>query len=258
MHCDRMERLRCYAAARARWPDVSLGLEEFRGHVARLRLDEAALAARADDVYIVAAVLAGTPNAPTRFEEYLAAAAKVARRVDRAPDFIDELKQELRVNLLTGGECKLRSYLATGPLLDWLRVVAVRLALNMKRRHPVRAAENLEQALFGDQEVQYLKRFYIDDMHGALEIGFGRLCARERTLLRLHFIDGLNIERLGVMYGVHRATVARWLVAIRRRLFDEIKAEFANKHGVDTGDVRSLYRLMKGDVYISVSRILGA
>ena len=106
-------------------------------------------------------------------------------------------------------------------------------------------------ALLGDQEAQQLKRWYLDDMRGALR---GRLrpavTAGERNLLRLHFIDGLNIERIGVIYGVHRATVARWLVAIRRRLFEDTKAVLASKHGLDTADIKSLYRLMEADVHI--------
>ena len=75
-------------------------------------------------------------------------------------------------------------------------------------------------------------------------------------MLRLHFIDGLNIERIGVIYRVNRATVARWLVAIRTRLFNEVRAELATKHGLDTADIKSLYRIMEQDVHVTMSRIL--
>ena len=33
----------------------------------------------------------------------------------------------------------------------------------------------------------------------------------------MHFLDGLNIDRIGVVFGVHRATVARWIAAARER-----------------------------------------
>lgn len=245
-----------YAAARTRWPDVPLGAEAFARHAARLGLGGAVPAERASDAFIVAAALEGVPNGVARFDEVLEAAAAVARRVDGAPAFIDEVKQELRVTLLTGVAPKLRTYLATGALLDWLQVVAVRLALNLKRGNAPREAEQAADALLADQEVLQLKRWYLDDMRSALEIGFNRLPPRERNLLRLHFIDGLNIERMAVIYSVHRATVARWLVAIRQRLFEETKAVLASKHGLDTADVKSLYRLMEEDVHISMSRIL--
>jgi hypothetical protein len=45
-------------------------------------------------------------------------------------------------------------------------------------------------------------------------------------------------------------------VAIRRRLFEETKTQLATKHGLDTADVRSLYRIMEDDVHITMSRIL--
>jgi RNA polymerase sigma-70 factor (ECF subfamily) len=245
-----------YASARARWSNVPLDPEGFRKHATRLGLGDPELIERGDDLFIVAAVLEGVPNGVARFDEVLVQAAHVAGRIDRTPAFIDEVKQELRVTLFMGTGPKLRTYLATGTLLDWLRVVAVRLALNLKRGHPPRDAEAVADAVLGDQEAQQLKRFYLEDMRWALKVGFDRLSPRERTLLRLHFIDGLNIERIGVIYGAHRATVARWLVAIRRRLFEETKAELAAKHGLDTADVRSLYRLMEADVHISMSRLL--
>ena len=74
--------------------------------------------------------------------------------------------------------------------------------------------------------------------------------------LRFNFIDGLNIDRIGVMYGVHRGTVARWLVTIRGRLFDLAKGQLAAEHGLETADVRSLYRLLEPDLHVTMSRLL--
>jgi RNA polymerase sigma-70 factor, ECF subfamily len=217
-----------------------------------------ALSARAEDLYLVAAVLEQVPNAAARFEEQLRTAARVAARIDRDPAFLDEVEQDLRVALLIGDPPKLATYLAAGALLDWLRVVAVRLALNMKRRGQLLPADDLAHVVVQehDRDVEQIGRLYLEDLQGALEVGFAQLAPRERTLLRLHFIDGLNIDRMGAIYGVHRATVARWLVTIRKQLLDATKSRLAVKHGLDTSDVRSLYRLMERDVHISFSRIL--
>ena len=68
----------------------------------------------------------------------------------------------------------------------------------------------------------------------------------------------LNIERIGVIYGVHRATVARWLVVIRERLFRELREHFAATHGLCDTDVRSLYRILQQDVHVTISRVLQA
>ena len=36
------------------------------------------------------------------------------------------------------------------------------------------------------------------------------LSAQERTVLRLHVLDGLGTDEIGALYKVHRTTVARW------------------------------------------------
>jgi RNA polymerase sigma-70 factor, ECF subfamily len=247
-----------HAVGRRRWPSLALDAATFARHVTRLGLCAEPLAARAEDLFLVAAVLERLPNADGRLEEYLRIAARGASRVDRDPAFLDEVEQELRVVLLTGNPPKLATYLAAGALLDWLRVVAVRLALNMKRKIQPLPIDDLAQVVAPDdaREGERWGLFYRDDLQRALEVAFAKLSTRERNLLRLHFVDGLNIGRLGEMYGAHRATIARWLVSIRRKLLEMTKSQLAVQHGLDTSDVRSLYHQMERDVHISVSRIL--
>ena len=163
---------------------------------------------------------------------------------------------ELRLKLLTGESPKLLTYSGAGALMDWLRVTAMRLALNLKRCDRLSPEADLPEAVFYGQEAEQFRSWYLADLRQALRVGFGRLTARERNLLRLHFIDGLNIERIGSVYRVNRSTVARWLVTIRNRLFDEVRGELAAKHGLDTADVKSLYRIMGRDVHVTMSRLL--
>jgi RNA polymerase sigma-70 factor (ECF subfamily) len=245
-----------YARGQARWPSLSLLPDDFRKHCARLGLDDPQLAARAEDLFLVAAVLEQVPGAMAHFDECLRIAASVVARVDRAPNFIDDVTQELRVKLLTGDDAKLWTYSGMGALVDWLRVIATRVALNIKRSDRLQADDDLPEAVLAGQEAAQFRHWYLADLHHALEIGFRRLTARERNLLRLHFIDGLNIERIGIVYRVNRATIARWLVAIRTRLFKDVREELATKHGLDTADVKSLYRIMEHDVHVTMSRIL--
>ena len=245
-----------YAAGQARWPSIPLSFADFAKHADRLRLDERQMNDRAEDLFLVAAVLEQVPRAVAHFDQCLAVAAGVSARVDRAPSFIDEVTQELRLKLLSAGGAKLSTYSASGKLVDWLRVIATRAALNLKRSDRLRPADDLPDMVMNGAESAQIKRWYLGDLHAALEAGFRRLTARERTLLRLHFVDGLNIERIGVLYRVNRATIARWLVAIRARLFEEVRTELGTKHGLDTAEIKSLYRLMEQDVHVTMSRIL--
>jgi len=245
-----------YVRGQARWPLLALSMDDFQKHCVRLGLDQRQVAARAEDLFLVAAVIERVARAVAHFDEFLAHAARVITRIDRAPSFVDDVTQELRLKLLTGDGARLSTYSGTGALMDWLRVIATRIALNLKRSDRLQPEDDLpDRMLEGDDATQF-KRWYLDDLHAALEVGFRRLSARERTLLRLHFVDGLNIERIGVVYRVNRATVARWLVAIRTRLFDEVRSELGSQHGLDTADVKSIYRLMEQDVHVTMSRIL--
>lgn len=245
-----------YARGQSRWPSLALSCDAFGRHWCRLGLDERQSAARAEDLFLVAAVLEQVPRAVAHFDQCLSIAARVAARIDRAPNFVDDVGQELRLKLLTGESPKLWTYSGAGALIDWLRVTAMRIALNLKRCDRLHPADDLPEAIIDDQEAAQFRSWYLADLQEALRDSFRRLTARERTLLRLHFVDGLNVERIGSVYRVNRSTVARWLVAIRNRLFEEVRAQLVAKHGLDTADVKSLYRLMERDVHLTMSRLL--
>jgi RNA polymerase sigma-70 factor, ECF subfamily len=245
--------------ARAQWPGVEFDHDSFASHVARIPIDEARLAAHGEDLFLVSAVLAGNQEALRVFDSILASVAVVAGRIDSARSFIDDVSQELRVKLLTGDAPKLRGYSAVGPLREWLRVAALRTALNLKRSDRLLPTDDVPvvAVLDGLDDAQMKKR-YLPELNAALEGVIRELSVRERTLLRLHFVDGLTIDRIAVIYRVHRATAARWLVAVRRRLLEDLQARLGETHGLGATDIRSLYRRMQDDVHVTISRVLQA
>ena len=52
----------------------------------------------------------------------------------------------------------------------------------------------------------------------AFAAALATLTPRDRNLLRQQYIYGASIDQLGALYGVHRATVARWVAQIRDTL----------------------------------------
>jgi RNA polymerase sigma-70 factor (ECF subfamily) len=245
--------------ARTRWPGVAFDREAFLRHVDRLEIDVARLSTHGVDLYLASTVLGGDREALRAFDTILASVVGVASRVDRSRSFLDDVSQELRVKLLTGNDPKLRGYSGVGPLREWLRVAALRTALNLKRSDRLLPTDDVPVAavLDGLDDAQMRNR-YLPELNAALERVIRELSVRERTLLRLHFVDGLNLDRIAVIYRVHRATVARWLVAVRRRLLEELQAVLGEAHGVGATDVRSLYRRMQDDVHVTISRVLRA
>jgi len=248
-----------HVQGKAAWPRVDVPLEVFAGHIDRLGIDEARLATHAVDLFLVVATLQGERRALEHLDERLSAVCRVAARVEPSEPFVEDVRQELRMKLLSGPMPRLASYSATGSLSDWLRVAALRVSLNLKRSDRLLPAPAPElDRLIGAVEESEVDRRYIEGFKSAIEASLMALTPRERTLLRLHFVDGLSLERIGTIYSAHRATVARWLAMARARVFERAKIELAERHGLRTADIKSLYRLLERDVNGSVSRLLRA
>src|SRR6185312_1867471 len=103
-----------------------------------------------------------------------------------------------------------------------------------------------------DPELALVRSRHAGDFERALQDAFGSLDERERNLLRLHFLDGLGIDGLAPVFGVHRATVARWLAAARERLQDTVLALLRERLAVGERELESLARLVRSDLEISL------
>ncbi len=94
----------------------------------------------------------------------------------------------------------------------------------------------------------------------ALSEAFGpamtKLERRERALLRYPACDGLTVDAIGKIYGVHRATAARWVQSARERLEEEVLG--AVRARIPAGDetLVSLMRLLAGEVEVSLRAYL--
>jgi RNA polymerase sigma-70 factor, ECF subfamily len=248
-----------HVQGKAAWPNVEVPLEIFAAYMERLEIDDKRLVTRAADLFLVVAAVQGERRALEYLDERLRAVCRVAARVEASESFIEDVRQELRMKLLSGPTPRLASYSAMGSLSDWLRVAALRVSLNLKRSDRLLPAPAPElDRLLGAVDENEVDRRYIEGFKSAIEASLMALTPRERTLLRLHFVDGLSLERIGTIYSAHRATVARWLALARARVFERAKVELAERHGLRTADVKSLYRLLERDVNASVSRLLRA
>jgi RNA polymerase sigma-70 factor (ECF subfamily) len=109
----------------------------------------------------------------------------------------------------------------------------------------------------GDQEISIIKGQYREAFQAALGRCFEALPPRQKTLLRMHFLDGMSIDAMSVVFGVHRATVARWLVAIRRQVLADISRTLAMDLRATSSELSQLVHLVRSEVHVSIQRILG-
>jgi RNA polymerase sigma-70 factor (ECF subfamily) len=245
------------------WPGTSLTLESFAAHLAGLGLDRETIAARPADLFITAACAAGDELAVRRFEaQYLGAIEAHVARIGLTTEQLGELRQQVRIDLLVGAQPRIGQYRASGPLAAWVRVVVVRTAIHLARRVRVRERTNdveaLDRLIAPDlgPEANVVKERYRERVQDALKSALLALNDREKTLLRLHFIDGLSADGIGRIYNVHRATAARWLVALRQQVLQGVRQELALPGKATSSELRSLMRLVRSEIRLSLQRIL--
>jgi RNA polymerase sigma-70 factor (ECF subfamily) len=141
-----------------------------------------------------------------------------------------------------------------------VRVVTLRIAANRRRGDrphasldDVGSAELLPAV---DPELAIIKSRYRPSFDQALRAAFAGLTPRERLLFRMHFLDGLNIDRIGVVFGVHRATVARWIAAARDGLLDRVMRELGERLRLGPDELGSLLAVVRSGLDVSLRALL--
>jgi RNA polymerase sigma-70 factor, ECF subfamily len=256
------------AKGAAAWPGVKVSREALAAHLARIaRGAETSLEGlHLEDLYLACACTNKDDRAILAFEgKYLHEVPSYVGQIDRSPPFIDEVGQQLREKLFVTtndeGQPKISEYTGRGPLGAWVRVVCVRLALNLRRRpkHTVETEGERAPVLRSaapDPEMDFLKSKYKDEFRDAFQATLAELTGDERAVLKMHYIDGLNIDQIGVAYRVHRATVARWLSHSREKIMEETKKRLEERLQMKSAEVESLIGLVRSQLDVSIYKFL--
>lgn len=252
--------------ARAEIPDLELDPIGFVEHVAdRHPLDVTAdpllPAIQAGDLWVAHGCTIQNPDAISILgSRYL---PQVRSALGRSFDtgLAEDAELKLFEKLLPSGDgaMSIASYSGRGRLLPWLRAAAVRCAIDLMRaRREVPTDPMALRDVDGDIDplLGALKTRYRDAFHDAFGEAARQLTDRERTLLRYKFVDDLSIDEIGRLYRVNRATVARWLVAIREGLFEETRSRLGTKLSITETDVDSVLRLIDSQLDISIEALM--
>jgi RNA polymerase sigma-70 factor (ECF subfamily) len=253
-----------FALGRDQWPTVrSLTFEAFQEFLHDAAIEPEALDEHAADVYLAAAAAGGDDDAVRAFDDQLLSELpRWLSRLRLPSDIFDEVRQVLRSKLLVGPPPRLGQYRAQGPLAAWVRVAAVRAALDVCGAGPIVASSNLRggdpllDAL--DPEQQVVRHKYGALFETALRDAVAQLSKRDRNLLRFHYFSGMTFDAIARTYHVHRATAVRWLAAIREDLETAVRIRLWQETGVSPTEFRSLWNAVRSDVDVSLSRLLAA
>jgi RNA polymerase sigma-70 factor (ECF subfamily) len=258
-----------WGAGRAAWPAVTVDEAAFAAHLAGKvdeRSDGEPLAVLGGldgaGLYLAAALLAGDVQASRALAGLLPGTEPALRQLGADATRIDEVHQRVLEAVMIGGERgpAIASYGGRADLRGWLRSVAVRTALkSWARDRPTTALDDDDvSALVDDPQLAHLKATYAGAVVGALRDALATLAPRARTLLRLHYLDGLTVDDLGRMYGVHRATAARWVAAAREAVFEETRLRVEAHLGLGEDSAASIVRLVQSQLAVSFHRLLAS
>ncbi|MCP3143901.1 sigma-70 family RNA polymerase sigma factor [Pyxidicoccus xibeiensis] len=265
------ERLaRGLASARSAWPGVELEGPRFVGHLARLLPGEDASNDDVEklnlaDVYLARAAADGLPSALKAFEaRFLPEVDAAVARLKLPATGLDEVRQLLRQRMLVGSAdapARLAAYPGTGPLSGWVRAAALWLALDWQRQRSGQTqAEDGDLSMLvapgDDPELAYLKTTYRAEFNASFSSALAALEPRQRNFLRLKYLDGLSIDQLGALYGVHRSTAARWVVGAQEALLQETRKLLTERLRLTRSQLDSVLRLISSQLDVSLSRLL--
>lgn len=258
---------------REAWPKLRLTVEDFARHLGE-RLPEGEAPDRylasviAEDLYLAAACLRRVPAAIEAFERDLLSQARPALiAIDPSAAFADEVCQALLEKLFVapaGVPPKIADYSGRGPLVQWIRVAARRTALNMKRgaiAAPLDEAAPPDPPLamlsrHGDVELDYLRARYRDELRTALIDALRALPVERRNVLRLYFVGGLSLEKIGALFRVHQTTVTRWVAAAREAVLGETWRLLRERLQLSPTELESLVTVLRSDIDLSLSAAL--
>lgn len=258
---DRLEAL--VAKGREAWPKIAIAPESFIEHLALHTKTMAALdAVHASDLYLACAAAQGDRAALAYFEEaFMARVPDYVLRVRVGRDVVDEVQQKLREQLLMAAgdrPPRIAEYSGKGALGGWVRVSAVRTALNHLRAAGP-AAEGLgdEISLAADPELAFVKEHAQALFTDAFTRVLGGLDANERTILRLHYLEGLTMDQLARLYKTPRSTIARRVAEARQQILVSTEALLRDERRLSPSSVASVIRQARSRLEVTMTRLLG-
>ena len=250
------------AEAKAELPELEVSAEEFQrylqAHASQIEEPEK-LPMR--DLLLACACARGENKALQRFEaECMAKIGAHLGSIRLTAEQLQDMKQNLRQKLFVSvGDAppRITQYAGMSKLFTWVRVAAVREALNMLRSAKPESLDEdavIERVMAGpDPELEHLKTYYREQFNTAFKEALASLTPRERNLLRYSILDRLTCEQIGALHGVHTATASRWLTKLKQVLLVRTRKYLGRDLGLSRDDLDSVLRLIESRLDMSFS-----
>jgi RNA polymerase sigma-70 factor (ECF subfamily) len=234
---------RAIAEARRGWPTIDVPDDVFASYLLARSAGADVGALHAADLYLACACSRGDALAIATFDRiFLAPVDGIVARTGAPAHVGADVTQLLR-----------------GSLAGWVRVVALRAASTLQRDERVHA--RVEPVAAGPPESPEdaaIRARYGDAFEQAFRDAFRSLPPEDRVILRLHFAEGLNLDRLAVALGFSRATAGRRIQAARARLHDETIRSLEASLDASPEEIESVLAALRSRLEVSLSALVTA
>jgi RNA polymerase sigma-70 factor (ECF subfamily) len=248
-----------------RWPDLVVSPQAFARAVAKSVADAPDPLAALDelhvtDLYLAQACADAAPGALAAFETLCRPAIDGSLKgMGLAEHVIADVTQEVRSKLFVG-DAKINSYSGRASLKSWVRTVAIRTAVSMLRKgdgNPLddKILEALPSPAAGP-DLEHFRATYQVEFKDAFAAALASLTPQQRNLLRHRYVDGLAIEAIATLYGVHKTTAFRWLESAQTVLAKRTQNGFQQRTRATPSEMRRIVGLLQSNVELSLRRLL--
>jgi RNA polymerase sigma-70 factor (ECF subfamily) len=253
--------------ARVAWPGVELADDVFGSYLLARSQGAALEMLHTDDLYLACGCVRGDRKALELFDrQFLTPLQPVIAQSGSPGEAAVEVLQIVRQRLLVGSPGltpRLAEFLGTGSLAGWVRVVAVRAALDHRRDERVSARHTFSSAgselsQLVSPEDAVIQAQYRTVFKQAFGDAFRSLSTEDRLILRLHFAEGLNLESLAVGMSFSRATAGRRLLQARELLRDETLRRISEHLELPPAEIEAALADLRSRLELSMSSLVSA
>jgi len=253
------------AVAHAAWPDLDVPDVDFLAYIAERR-DGVSPDAHvpAADLYLACACVRGVPAALAAFEHAcLGRLVDALVRQDLPRAVAEDAVQNVRQKLLCpppGTVGRIGDYKGAGSLAGWVKVIAIREALQLLRKERAPTDDQLVELPLAaaDPELAHFRKVYLEQFREALLAALAELPLRDRNILRHQYVYRMTIDQIGAIYHVHRVTASRWEVKARAALLAGTRRRLMQRLKVSAAELESIMRIIQSQLDISLLRYLGS
>ncbi len=250
---------------RAAWPALSLSEDDFAAFLGRGLPEEVAeeiAALRGEDLWLACAYGRGIPGAAEALEAHaLANISGTLARVGAPAALIADILQDLRRRLVEMQTPRpdQKVYAGRGDLVGWLRVSAVREMNHRRNRRARELPLGSEGVMIAspeeEPELALLRKTHKRELADAFREALASMSSRERNVLRYHLVENMTFEDIGRLYGVHRATAARWVSRARETLCARTRDRFTQRVSMSEEGFQRVVALIESEVHVQLAAV---